>query len=124
MPESEIKSHLRQWAQAYGGEQLQRLGYAGNDRLSRAALVSGDAVADRVESIVAQLETQGRWKEARVLRAEFFMEGLDESERLRRLDRCGLRISRTSYYTYLNAALAVVEFALCGVDLQGRAAND
>lgn len=115
MPDSnDLKPQLRQWALAYGGEQLARLGYAGQDKLAGDAPASGNADADRVELIVRRMEAQGRWREARVLRAEYFMEGLSEAERLQRLSRIGVSISRTSYYAYLKSAIAFVEGAYTG----------
>ncbi|TAA45659.1 hypothetical protein [Pseudoxanthomonas winnipegensis] len=113
MPEPHpLKNHLQAWAKAYGGDQFARLGYAADDRLTGAAAVSGDAEADRIEHIVQRLERVGRWKEARVLRAEFFLPDLPENDRLQRLRRIGLTISRAGYYIYLNAACAYVEGAL------------
>lgn len=108
----DIKRQLQQWAQAYGGSQFERLGYVGKDRLQRSEQPLGDTVPDRIERIVQSMEAGSRWKEARVLRAEFFMGGLAESERLTRLSRVGLRIGRSAYYAYLNAALAFVEGAV------------
>ena len=105
----DIKQSLKQWAQTYGGAQFERLGYVGKDRLQQSGPPTGDAPADRIERIVQRMEAGTRWKEARVLRAEFFMGGLPEPERLLRLSRVGLRIGRSAYYAYLNAALAFVE---------------
>ncbi|TAA18215.1 hypothetical protein EA658_13795 [Pseudoxanthomonas winnipegensis] len=107
-----LKKLLQAWATAYGGEQFARFGYAADDRLAGAALTTGDAEVDRIEQIVQRLERVGRWKEARVLRAEFFLPDLPENDRLQRLKRIGLTISRAGYYIYLNAACAYVEGAL------------
>nr|WP_308006575.1 hypothetical protein [Xanthomonas albilineans] len=107
-----LEQHLQAWANAYGGEQFARLGYAADDRLACTSNVSGDAAADRVEGIVQRLENIGRWKEARVLRVETFMQALPEAERLARLRLIGISIGRTAYYVYLNAACAAVELSL------------
>ncbi|UZW62745.1 hypothetical protein [Lysobacter enzymogenes] len=117
MPESnDVKSKLRQWAVAYGGKQLARFGYAAQDKLSGGATTSGNPDADRVELIVRRMEAQGRWREARVLRAEYFMEGLSEGERLTRLSRIGVSIGRSAYYAYLRSAVAFVEGAIFTVE--------
>lgn len=115
MPEiqSDLKQRLSAWAQAYGGEQLRRLGYSSLDRIGDApANDSNYHESEQVERIVQALEQSGRWKEARVLRAEYFMPGLAEPERISRLKRLGLSISRTSYYVYLDAGHAFVAGAL------------
>jgi len=46
-----------------------------------------------------------------VLRAEHFMHGLSERERLQRLSRIGVRIGRSAYYAYLKSAIAFLEGA-------------
>ncbi|WP_337054076.1 hypothetical protein [Pseudoxanthomonas sp. USHLN014] len=107
-----LKQRLQTWAVAYGGEQFARFGYSPDDRLAATHATSGDEEADRIEHIVQRLERIGRWKEARVLRAEVFLTDLPEAERLQRLKRIGLTISRAGYYIYLNAACAYVEGAL------------
>lgn len=123
MPEhsQDLKQQLRLWAESYGGEQYGRLGYASTEQLrgvgtpvaaSAQDKAAVPAIARAIEDIVREMEAQGRWKEARVLRAEAFMDGLPESDRLRRLERSGLKIGRSAYYTYLNSALGVVRFTL------------
>ncbi|MBB3843558.1 hypothetical protein FHT13_001121 [Xanthomonas arboricola] len=52
------------------------------------------------------MERTGRWKEARVLRAEHCMGKLSEADRLARMSRLGLKISRASYYSYSYLAVA------------------
>ncbi|MHB1057264.1 hypothetical protein [Rhodanobacter sp. OR92] len=108
------KQQLQCWASAYGGDQLARTGYAGAEALAGTAPRCVDPEADRVERIVQRMESQGRWREARVLRAEYFMAGLPESERLQRLSRIGVSIGRSAYYAYLKSAIAFVEGALTG----------
>lgn len=110
----DLKTQLQDWASAYGGEQLARLGYAAAPALAGASPTCGDTDADRVERIVRRMEHQGRWREARVLRAEYFMPGLPESERLHRLARIGVSIGRSAYYAYLKSAVAFVEGAITG----------
>lgn len=104
-----LQLRLQRWAKAYGGE----VQAAGTDPL-----------ADLVQTIVERMERQGRWKEARVLRVEAFMEGRPETERLQRMRRLGLPMGRSSYYTYLKSAQAIVEWALADLDLAAPAAND
>jgi hypothetical protein len=118
-----LEPQLHQWALAYGGEQFGRLGYASQEKLASATTASGVQAADRIETIVRRMEAQGRWKEARVLRAEVFLEGVPEAERLQRLHRSGVMIGRSAYYAYLRSACLFVEGALSGVDLHGEAAN-
>jgi hypothetical protein len=116
MPETPtLKQQLQSWAQAYGGPQLAHFGYAAQEKLAGgAAPASGNPDADRIETIVRRMEQQGRWYEARVLRAEHFMKNLPERERLQRLSRIGVRIGRSAYYAYLKSAIAFLEGATMG----------
>lgn len=99
----DIKLRLQRWASAYP-----------DDTADGAPLASGDLEADRVEAVVRRMKRLGRWKEARVLRVEAGHGARPEQERLRRLSRLGLAISRASYYAYLNSAIAFVEGAFSG----------
>lgn len=113
MPDpSDLNLQFQRWADVYGGEQLARLGYVATGRLTEGSSASGDAGADRVELIVRRMESQGRWREARVLRAEYFMASLSEGERLQRLSRIGVSVGRSAYYAYLQSAVAFVEGAI------------
>ena len=113
MPETDLKQRLTQWAEAYGGEQYRRLGYGSLDHIGTPP-ANDDALvpAQQLERIVQAMEQSGRWKEARVLRAEYFMAALPEPLRLSKLRRLGLALSRASYYIYLDAARAYVSGAL------------
>ena len=115
MPECDLKQRFAQWAQTYGGEQFNRLGYSSLDRIGEAP-ANDDAdpmpAAAQLESIVQTMEQSGRWKQARVLRAEYFMASLSEPVRLTKLRRLGLPISRASYYVYLRDAHTFVAGAL------------
>ena len=97
----DLKLQLQRWVRVYP-----------QDAPDGMPLASGDQDADRVEAVVRRMRQQGRWKEARVLRVESAIGAQPEQERLRRLSRLGLQVSRTSYYAYLNSALAFVEGAL------------
>ena len=120
--ETALKQRFAQWALTYGGEQYRRLGYSSLDRIGEAAanddaasaatINPATAEAHEIERIVQAMEKSGRWKEARVLRAEYFMASLPEPMRIGCLRRKGLVVSRTSYYTYLDAARAFVAGAL------------
>lgn len=119
----DVKALLKTWADAYGGDQYRRLGYASNDALGPACgqVESAARNAERIEHIVAAMERQGRWKEGRVLRAEVFMAALPEAERIARLRRIGVQVSRTAYYAYLRTALAFVDGALTRNDSENAA---
>ncbi|WP_282270016.1 hypothetical protein [Stenotrophomonas sp. PS02298] len=110
---SDVKPQLRRWACAFP-----------EDLPEGATISSGDDDADRIEQIVRRMKKQGRWKEARVLRVEFVMGDCPEAERLHRLSRLGLRISRTSYYAYLQSARAFIEGVLLGELMMRDAANE
>jgi hypothetical protein len=118
MNDRALKQRFADWAAAYAGAQFQRLGYASTERLAPSAKVDGEyqdggtGPADEIEAIVRCMEQAGRWREARVLRAEYFMAALPEVERLQRLRRIGLTMSRAGYYVYLGAARAFVLGAL------------
>jgi hypothetical protein len=115
MNDIELKQRLCEWAEALGGDQFRRLGYAGAYALPTNGGTTppdldpvSNSGADEIEHIVRRMEQSGRWRESRVLRAEYFMAGLCEGERLQRLSRIGLTMSRTAYYTYLGSARAFV----------------
>lgn len=112
MNDATLTRHLQRWAAHYAGAQFQRLGYSSTERLATQPIVSADPRADEIERIVQAMEQAGRWKEARVLRAECFLAGLAETERLQRLNRIGLAMGRSAYYAYLGAARAFVLGAL------------
>lgn len=123
MNDIELKRALGEWAKAYGGMQFRRLGYAGNGALKAVdeeiAEVEPGSVAEQIEHIVRLMEECGRWRESRVLRAEYFMAGLAECERLERLKRIGMQMSRPTYYRYLDAAKAFVLGSLSRASLGG-----
>ena len=111
----EMRRRFAQWASAYGGEQLARNGYAIIETIActlDTPAANDDIDASEIERIVQSMESCGRWKEARVLRAQYFMPGLPESMRLARLKRKGFAVSRAAYYIYLDAAHAYVAGAL------------
>lgn len=113
MDDNELKRRLTDWAESCGGEQYRRLGYSSAERIAFAAPEpSTHAGADEIEAIVQAMEQGGRWKEARVLRAECFLASLSEVERIQRLTRIGLPMSRTSYYVFLASARSFVAGAL------------
>jgi len=113
MDDIELKRRLRGWAKCYAGAQFLRLGYAdGSALLSSRDPVDPDAEAVEVDGVVRGMELCGRWREARVLRAEYFMAGLPECEKLQRLKRIGLSMHRVTYYDYLRQAKAFVMGAL------------
>lgn len=120
MNDAELHQRLTDWAAVYGGEQFARLGYAEQARCGRSADVHAQVAgaveslggAQQIESLVQSMESCGRWKEGRVVRCEYFSAGLAESERLRRLQRLGLPMSRASYYAYLRTAIAYLHGAL------------
>ncbi|RWU12449.1 hypothetical protein [Xanthomonas phaseoli] len=107
-----LHDQLRTWAAAVAGDQVLRATPTGTERIEplEMALLAVDAM--RVESIVQCMERTGRWKEARVLRTEYCLAGMSEGDRLARMARLGLRISRASYYAYLASAHAFVAGAL------------
>lgn len=112
----DMRRRFSDWAATYGGEQLARSGYAVIESigyaLSTPAANDDCEGAAEIERIVQTMEASGRWKEARVLRAQYFMPGLPEAMRLARLRRRGLGISRAAYYIYLETAHAFVAGAL------------
>jgi len=114
MTDPKIKQRLQAWAEAYGGDQFRRLGYASTQTLADGTAAVEDVPEEiaHIEQIVAAMEQQGRWKEGRVLRAECLLAALPEGERIDRLRRIGVQVSRTAYYAYLRTATAFVEGAL------------
>ena len=107
MNDQELETRLREWAAAFGGEQMRRTGAASSERLGAIAtddLSSAPPSAVEIERIVQCMEHAGRWREGRVLRVQYFCPDVPEAERLRRLNRIGLGMSRAAYYIYLGAA--------------------
>lgn len=108
-----LGARLAAWARAGGGEQFARLGYSSLDRIGDAPANDADyGESAAIEKIVQAMAQSGRWKEARVLRAEYFLGGLSEPARLRALKRKGCDVSRAAYYVYLASAQAFVAGAL------------
>lgn len=117
MTDINLKQRFKAWGQAYAGEQQARTVYTGTETLAADAPAPDvNEEAAEIERIVDRMEQLGRWKESRVLRAEYFCAGLTEAERLQRLRRLGLSVSRTSYYVYLDAAGVFVLGALSQVE--------
>lgn len=117
MNDNELKQRLRQWASAFGGTQFQRLGFAADGTIvpldpRPQPIAPDDSSSAEIERIVRCMEETGRWRASRVLRVEYFMASLSETERLQRLQRLGMAVSRTAYYTYLRSAHAFVLGAL------------
>lgn len=75
---------------------------------------SGQGDGD-IDHVVHRMLAAGRWKEARVLLIEYAMPDATEALRLHRLQRLGMPVSRTAYYTYLDAAHACLEVGLAPV---------
>jgi hypothetical protein len=108
-----LVAQLAAWAATYGGEQYARLGYSELEALAEAPANDADyGIATAIERVVQEMTRSGRWKEARVLRAEYFLAGLTEVARLRALKRKGCDVSRAAYYVYLASAQAYVAGAL------------
>jgi len=115
MNDQELEARLREWAAALGGEQFHRTGAASSERLgafSPADIMTMTAPVAEVERIVQRMESTGRWREGRVLRVQYFCPELPEAERLRRLNRIGLGMSRAAFYIFLGAARAFALGAL------------
>lgn len=109
MDDAELHARLAEWAEAYAGDQFRRLGYSSAERLTETTTAPPQrSRADEIESIVHAMEQSGRWKEVRVLRAEYFLTALSAGERIQRLASIGLPISRASYHIFLSAARAFV----------------
>lgn len=108
----EVDARLRTWAAALVGDQVGRSTRTGAERIDAQA--HGLQVALEVmeiESLVQRMERSGRWKEGRVLRAEYMLAGLSERDRLAYLTRHGSAMSRASYYSYLASARAYMDGA-------------
>lgn len=124
-PEIQLKHRLTAWAKAYAGAQFRRLGHASTEALKAGPaldLAGLDAEADEIEMFVREMEACGCWREARVLRAEYYFAGVTEAERIHRLARNGLRISRPSYYVALKAAKVFLLAKLCSTNGACRSA--
>lgn len=111
-PEPSLANRLVRWAErhchAHGRLSLDVLQAIGQPAANDA---EGQGDAD-IDHVVQRMVAAGRWKEARVLLVEYAMPDATEALRLHRLQRLGMPISRTAYYTYLDAAHACLEVAL------------
>ena len=111
-PSPELVERLVRWAgrhcDAHGRLSLDIL-----RAISTPAANDHDGCADAaIDGVVGRMLAVGRWKEARVLLVEYAMPDTSEALRLHRLQRLGMPVSRTAYYTYLDAAHACLEVAL------------
>ena len=112
-PHDALHQRLIEWAEAYGGDQYRRLGYASTERITLHPEPPGaSACAREIEAVLRAMEERGRWREARALRCDYLLRARPEGDRLAALDRIGLRMGRSAYYASLQAALAFVDGAL------------
>ena len=120
--ENDIEARLIQWAREYGLGGEKNIGWPGANVLHKAGMPLGDRIppghiltdADRVQNIVAGMEKGGRYRQAMVLRCDYFRPGLAMDSRLAWLTRVGQRMSKATYETNLREAKAFVEGALYG----------
>lgn len=107
----DIARRLARWAE-------QRCAIRGRLALDILDILAAPAANDApiaepdVDRVVQRMLDAGRWKEARVLLVEYAMLDASEAMRLHRLARLGMSISRSAYYTYLDAAHACLEVSL------------
>lgn len=114
----ELETRLEGWASEYGGGRYERVGWPGRSFLATMVKYHGRAPqglateviaigtpADEVEKAVAELERSvDGYKPGRVLRAEYWMPGAPEEQKLQALRAAGLPMSRQGYYGYLKLA--------------------
>ena len=110
---ADLRGAFVRWATVYG-EPAPKLSASMIENIGHALRTpaANDDDAAQIERIVRSMEASGRWKEARVLRAQYSLPHISEALRIRALKRRGLDISRTAYYVYLDAAHAYVSGAL------------
>lgn len=119
MDRKELDSRLECWAEEYGGGRYENIGFPSKNSLqatidrgglagSRSVAVRLDTVADEIESAVKLMDQLGYERPAKVLRCEYFNGRMPIEERLRRLQRQGVKIKRPTYYDYLAIAKAFV----------------
>ncbi len=125
---TELDRRLRGWAQEYGGGKYENIGYQSRNLLQTLIEHGGfvpssggfkpipiRSAADEVEAAVNQMESEGWYKQGRVLRCDYFLTNIPMESRLKNLDKIGVRISRASYFNLLAEAKAYVAGALAKV---------
>ena len=113
---------LQAWGREYGAGHVQWLGYPRESTLSKAILFGGKLPSrsapvsvsrdltdgEVVERIVRRLENQ-YWREMQVLRIEYCgQRGVKMNDRLDRLKRIGVDVSRRTYYRMAEEARRIV----------------
>lgn len=118
---TELERRLRAWADDYGGGRYEDIGF-GNRHPLKTLIEHGGfmpesggfqrppirTASDDVEQAVKDMESGGMFKHGRVLRCEYFLAEHPEEEKLRRLRKVGLPMSRAGYYNFLAQAKAYV----------------
>ena len=121
----ELDNRLKGWAQEYGGGKYENVGWSGRNLLQTLVDHKGfvpsargyipvpiRSAADEVENVVNHMDS-GEWRMcACVVRCDYFAPHLAMDERLNRLRRIGVNVSRTRYYEMLAQAKAYIAGAL------------
>lgn len=115
---SDAAVRIAQWARSVGGDQIHRIGYAAIESIKAAGGAANDDTLNpeqaHISWLIERMHADGLNKEAQVLCVHYLSPGMNEGQRLHRLRRQGLSISRAAYYIYLDAAHAYMAGALTG----------
>lgn len=134
----ELEIRLREWAEEYPNSRYESLGYPSKSSVHTMMIYKGPAPAglnprglkdktpaDEVEEAVCSLEKQrDGFRAAQVLRLEYRSGDMDVSDKLRRLKRIGIGMSRALFYDELWVARVHVAAWLripASVELPGAA---
>lgn len=117
----DLERRLQQWAREYGpgGE---RPGWYGINVLCKFGMPMGDKAApahiltdaDKVQDVIQAMLATDLYRAAQVLRCDYFYPKAAMAVRLQRLERAGVRMSRSTYERLLELALEHVRSQLFG----------
>ena len=118
--DAQLERRLVQWSREYGFGKADSLDFSSTNILQKLHIHAGfmppaepvrapiRTEADKTESIVQGMEANGYWKHAQVLRIDYYLPNNTIDMRLTRLNKIGIKISRSGYYAYLKVAKELV----------------
>lgn len=114
MDKVELESRLQNWADEYGGGRYPNIGWQGANLLQTLVEHQGfvpngggyvripiRSLADEVEHLVRGMEDGDLHKAAKAMRCDYFLPNISIQDRLLRMRKIGISISRAGYYDIL-----------------------
>lgn len=118
---TELEGRLKAWADEYGGGKYENVGWHSRNLLQTLVEHQGfvpsargyipvpiRSAADEVEQAVREMEAGDWYRQARVLRCDYFLPNLPVEVRLKNMRQIGLPMSRAGYYDLLAQGKAFI----------------